>query len=249
MGKTTLLDEISTLPAGKQTKEEFLPKIEILKAKLAELQDKLIAQRKYSVLVILQGMDASGKDGTIKHLFSGLNVAGCRVKAFKVPTAEESAHHFLWRVSKECPEKGMLQIFNRSQYEEILVPKVNDTISDKLLRQLCEEINSFEAGLVRDNTLVFKFYLHVSEEEQRSRLAERMQDPAKRWKYQPEDIAAIGKHDDFAKVYEYIFTHCSKGAPWHIIPADKKWFRNHEILKILVEALSTKSIEYPEIPE
>jgi PPK2 family polyphosphate:nucleotide phosphotransferase len=249
MSKTVLLKEISTLPTGKETKEESLPKIETLKAKLAELQDKLIAQRKYSVLVILQGMDASGKDGTIKHLFSGLNIAGCRVKAFKVPTAEESAHHFMWRISKECPEKGMIQIFNRSQYEEILVPKVNSTMSDKLLGQRCEEINSFEAGLVRDNTLVFKFYLHVSEEEQRSRLEDRLQDPAKHWKYQPEDIAAIGKHNDFAKVYEYIFAHCSKGAPWHIIPADKKWFRNYEILQILVDGLSQKDIAYPEIPE
>lgn len=246
MSKATL-DQISTLPPQGASKEEFLPKIEALQQKLADIHDRLIAQRKYSVLIILQGMDASGKDGTVKHALGSLQLAGVRVKAFKVPTAEESAHHFLWRISKECPEKGMVQIFNRSQYEEILVPKVNGTLPDKLLKQRCEEINSFEAGLMRDNTLVFKFYLHVSEAEQRERLAERMQDPAKRWKYQPEDIAAIDQHKAFAKVYDFIFEQGSKGAPWYIIPADKKWYRNHEVLRLLVQELEKLPIAYPEI--
>lgn len=248
MSKATL-HQISTLPPKGITKEEILPKTEALQEKLAEIQEKLIAQRKYGLLIILQGMDASGKDGAIKNAFSSLQLAGTRVKAFKVPTAEESAHHFLWRISKECPEKGMVQIFNRSQYEEILVPKINGTLPDKFLKQRCEEINSFEAGLVRENTLVFKFYLHVSEAEQRERLADRMQDPAKRWKYQPEDIAAIDRHDEFAKVYDFIFEHASKGAPWHIIPADKKWFRNYEILRFLVQELEKLPIDFPEIAQ
>ncbi|MGI4728723.1 MAG: PPK2 family polyphosphate kinase [Janthinobacterium lividum] len=247
MSKKIKLSDISTDPEEKITKEEAGKEMLELTEKLAEIQNKLFAQKKYDVLIILQGMDASGKDSAVKHVFSGVNPAGCRVKSFKAPTEEERAHHFLWRVSKEAPEKGMIQIFNRSQYEDILVPKVNNSADDKLIKARCEEINSFEAGLVRNNTILMKFYLHISHEKQLEKLQIRKTDEYKRWKYQKEDIAAISKHDEFAKIYEYIFEHCAEAAPWKVIPADKKWYKNYLILSEIVEELEKYEIHYPKV--
>lgn len=247
MSKKIKLADISTLPKDKITKEEAAKESIKLTEKLAEIQNKLYAQKKYDVLIILQGMDASGKDSAVEHVFSGINPAGCKVKSFKVPTEEELAHHFLWRISKECPEKGMIQIFNRSQYEDILVSSVNKLVDDKLIKARCEEINCFEGGLVRNNTILMKFYLHVSHDEQVERLQARKTNEYKRWKYQKEDILAISKHNDFAKVYEYIFDHCAEAAPWKIIPADKKWYKNYAILSEIVEQLQQYEIHYPKV--
>lgn len=247
MSKKIKLSDISTDPEEKITKEEAAKEMVKLTEKLAEIQNKLYAQKKYDVLIILQGMDASGKDSAVKHVFSGVNPAGCRVKSFKAPTEEERAHHFLWRVSKECPEKGMIQIFNRSQYEDILVPVINKLIDKDLQKARCEEINCFEVGLVRNNTILMKFYLHISHEKQVEKLQIRKTDEYKRWKYQKEDIAAISKHDEFAKIYEYIFEHCAEAAPWKIIPADKKWYKNYLILSEIVQELEKYEIHYPKV--
>jgi len=247
MGKKIKLSDISTSPEEKITKDEAAKESIKLTEKLAEIQNKLYAQKKYDVLIVLQGMDTSGKDSAVKHVFSGINPAGCRVKSFKAPTEEEKAHHFLWRVSKECPEKGMIQIFNRSQYEDILVPVVNKLIDKGLIKDRCVEINSFENGLIRNNTILMKFYLHVSHDEQIERLQARKTDEYKRWKYQKEDILAISRHDDFAKVYEYIFEQCSEAAPWHIVPADKKWYKNYAILNEIVLELEKYEIHYPKV--
>ncbi len=247
MSKKIKLADISTSPEEKITKEEAAEESVKLTEKLAEIQNKLFAQKKYDVLIILQGMDASGKDSAVKHVFSGVNPAGCRVKSFKAPTEEERAHHFLWRISKETPEKGMIQIFNRSQYEDILVPAVNKSIDDNLIKNRCEEINSFEKGLVRNNTILMKFYLHVSHDEQVERLQARKTNEYKRWKYQKEDILAISQHDAFAKVYEFIFEHCDKAASWKIIPADKKWYKNYTILNAIVLELEKYEIHYPKV--
>ena len=247
MGKKIKLSDISTSPEEKITKEEAAKESIKLIEKLAEIQDKLYAQKKYDVLIILQGMDASGKDSAVEHVFSGVNPAGCKVKSFKAPTEEELAHHFLWRISKECPEKGMIEIFNRSQYEDILVPYVNKSIDDELVKARCEEINCFESGLVRNNTILIKFYLHVSQKEQEERLQARKTNEYKRWKYQQEDVAAIKKHDDFAKVYEYIFEHCSEAAAWNIIPSDKKWYKNYAILNAIVLELERYEIHFPKV--
>ncbi len=247
MGKKIKLINISTSPEEKITKDEAAKESIRLTEKLAEIQNKLYAQKKFDVLIVLQGMDTSGKDSAVKHVFSGINPAGCRVKSFKAPTEEEKAHHFLWRISKECPEKGMIQIFNRSQYEDILVPSVDKLIDKGLIKDRCEEINSFENGLIRNNTILMKFYLHVSHDEQIERLQARKTDEYKRWKYQKEDILAISRHDDFAKVYKYIFEQCSEAAPWHIVPADKKWYKNYAILNEIVLELEKYEIHYPKV--
>ncbi len=247
MSKKIKLADISTSPEEKITKEEAAKESIKLTEKLAEIQNKLYAQKKYDVLIVLQGMDTSGKDGAVKHVFSGINPAGCRVKSFKAPTEEELAHHFLWRVSKECPEKGMIQIFNRSHYEDILVPEVEHSVKQDVIKNRCEEINSFEKGLVRNNTILMKFYLHVSQKEQEERLLSRKTNEYKRWKYQKEDVAAIKKHDDYAKVYEYLFEHCAEAAPWQIVPSDKKWYKNYAILTAIVLELEKYEIHFPKV--
>ncbi|MGZ3882926.1 MAG: PPK2 family polyphosphate kinase [Bacteroidia bacterium] len=238
------LNHISTLPAEKITEKEIEKEMLQLIQKLSKIQSRLFAQRKYAVLIVLQGMDTSGKDGAVKHVFSGVNPAGCKVRSYKVPTAEEDAHHFLWRISRDCPEKGMIQIFNRSHYEDILVPVVNKKLSAEIIKERCDEINGFEKGLIKDNTIVFKFYLHVSHEEQLRRLEDRKTDEHKRWKYQREDIIAIEKHEDYKRAYELVFENCSE-APWQIVPADKKWYKNHLILSTIVKELEKYDIHYP----
>ncbi len=215
--------------------------------KLIEIQNKLYAQHKYSVLIILQGMDTSGKDSTVRKVFSGVNPAGCSVKSFKVPTLEEAAHHFLWRVSKACPEKGMIQIFNRSHYEDLLVPMVNKTITNLLIKERCKEINTFEKGFITDHTILLKFYLHISQQEQLTRIAIRKSDATKRWKYQKEDVLAINNHKLYRKGYQKILKSCSEAAPWHVVPADEKWYKNYSILGKIVATLESYDIDYPEI--
>jgi PPK2 family polyphosphate:nucleotide phosphotransferase len=239
------LDSISTVPSDGFNKENIEKENEVLIKKLSDIQNKLYAQRKFAVLIVLQGMDASGKDGAVKNVFSGVNPAGCMVKSFKSPNEEELGHHFLWRINKNCPEKGMIQIFNRSHYEDILVPAVLGNLTEKKILARCEEINAFEKGLTDDNTIILKYYLHVSHEEQLKRLEDRKTDLHKRWKYQKEDIAAIAQHHEYKKVYENIFENCSNAVPWKIIPADKKWYKNYAILKTIVEDLTSYPIDYP----
>jgi len=239
------LDKIDTHPGTESiTKKEAADSKKSLKKKLSELQNRLYAQRRYKVLIILQGMDTSGKDSTVKHVFSGVNPSGCKVKSFKVPSEEEAAHHFLWRISKECPEKGFIQIFNRSHYEDILVPVINKQLTVKQKEQRYADINAFESALAADETIIFKFYLHVSQEEQFKRLEERKQNVRKQWKYQAEDARDIGLHDSYKKIYEDIIAHTS-GIPWSIVPADIKWFKNYSILKTIVSELEKYDIEYP----
>ncbi len=241
------LSDISTLPVENITEEESLVKNAALQVKLARIQDKLYAQEKYSVLIILQGMDTSGKDGAVKNVFSGINPAGCQVKSFKVPTPEEASHYFLWRISKECPQKGMIKIFNRSHYEDILVPMVEKKADEKMILERCEEINLFERGLAKNNTIIMKFYLHVSHEEQLRRLQARRTAVHKRWKYNKEDDIAVSKHDEYKKAYELIFKQCSQSAPWYVIPADKKWYRNYYLLNAIVHEVEKYEIHYPDI--
>lgn len=247
MKKHIDLDKTSTLPVKKINKGEV--EIEMLKLteQLTNIQDKLYAQNKYGVLIILQGMDTAGKDSAVKHVFSGVNPAGCNVKSFKAPTEEESAHHFLWRISKECPPKGMIKIFNRSHYEDVLVPMVRQLLSKKELEERCHEINTFEKGLVKNNTIIIKFFLHISHQEQVERLAERKTNPHKQWKYQEGDVKDIAMHKQYKNAYEFIFENCGHSADWHIIPADKKWYKNYLILQKIVETLSLYDIDYPKV--
>ncbi len=245
MPKRIVLKDISTLPVEKITEEEANKETKTLIDKLNKIQNKLYAQRKYGVLIVLQGMDAAGKDSAVKHVFSGVDPTGCNVKAFKVPTIQEAAHHFLWRINSACPEKGMTQIFNRSHYEDILVPFVNKSIPDKLIKERCKEINMFERGLQKDNTIILKFYLHVSHKEQLKRVEERKTDEHKRWKYQKADVIAVRKHDEYAKAYNFVFEHCNKDVQWQIVPADRKWYKDFYILRAIVKELEKYDIHYP----
>lgn len=247
MMKKIELKLLATNPPGKEGKRKSMLAMPVLSKRLEEIQNRLYAQGKYALLVIFQGMDTSGKDSAVRHVFSGVNPAGCNVRSFKVPTEEELKHHFLWRISKECPQKGMIQIFNRSHYEDLLMPTINGKFSDKQFKERCKEINAFEKGLINNNTIIIKFYLNISHSEQLIRLDERRKSPDKRWKYQREDVENIRKHDRYKSVYNSILNKCSESVAWQIVPADKKWFKDHFILKSILDVLGQYDINYPNV--
>ncbi len=205
---------------------------------LIELQELLYAVRSHSVLVILQGRDTSGKDGTIRHVAGPLNSQSCSVASFKVPTEEELAHDFLWRVHAQTPPSGDIRIFNRSHYEDVLVVRVHKLAPKEVWRQRYEHINAFEQLLADSGTIILKFYLHISKEEQKQRLLEREKDPVKSWKLSVNDWKEREHWDDYTAAYEDALNRCStKHAPWFIVPADKKWFRNLAVAETLRNAL------------
>lgn len=234
-----------TKPKDGIDKKEAEDKTLKLKEELFELQNLLYAEHKHSLLIVLQGMDAAGKDGTIRHVFSSVNPMGINVKAFKVPTEEEQSHDFLWRVHPHAPAKGMIQIFNRSHYEEILVPTVHKTLPREKVEMRYDFINSFEKNLVESGTVILKFFLHISREEQAARIKERLTRPHKKWKYDPADKREAANWDAYMEVYEKIFKRCSPEIPWHIVPADHKWYRNYYIAKTMVEMMNSLKMKYP----
>jgi PPK2 family polyphosphate:nucleotide phosphotransferase len=213
---------------------------------LGKLQEVLYAGQQHSVLIVLQGMDTAGKDGTISHIFSGINPQGCDVASFKVPTPLEARHDFLWRCHNQVPPRGMIGVFNRSHYEQVLAPRVHKQITAKTARQNMDEINDFEFMLHQSGTVVLKFFLHISREEQKKRLQARLDDPNKHWKFSEADLHERAFWPQYQAAYEDVLSHTSrKHAPWFVIPADHKWFRNHTISSILVEALSSLKLSYP----
>ena len=215
--------------------------------RLAKLQEVLYASQQRSVLIVLQGMDTAGKDGTISHIFSGINPQGCDVASFKVPTPLEARHDFLWRCHARVPAAGMIGIFNRSHYEDVLSPRVHKLISGKMAGEHMQEINDFESMLVARGTLVLKFFLHISPDEQKRRLQARVDDPDKQWKLSAADLQERKFWPAYQSAYEDIFHHTSRrDAPWFIIPADHKWHRDLAISAILVEALEGLKLSYPE---
>ncbi len=214
--------------------------------RLFDLQELLYAEDKHAFLVVLQGLDAAGKDGTIRHIFTGLNPQGCTVTPFKQPVGEETQHDYLWRVHKAAPKRGMIGIFNRSHYEEVLVVRVHQHLSRGELKRRFEHINAFERLLAETGTTIVKFFLHISREEQAKRLLARLEHPKKYWKVNEGDLIERKFWDQYEDAYEDVFHHCStKYAPWYIIPADKKWFRNVVISRILVETLKGLKMDYP----
>lgn len=240
------LKKISTLPPDDWSKAGANGSLERMKERLSELQNMLYAQHKYSVLVILQGMDASGKDGLVNHAFTGTNPAGVRVYSWKKPTETELDYDFLWRIHQAVPPKGMIHVFNRSHYEDIVVPTVFDTLPEKEVDGRYDIINHFEHLLAVSGTLVLKFYLHVSEKEQMERLQERISMPEKQWKYDPNDMVTMKNRDKFLSVYGRIFNECqAKHAPWYIIPADKNRYKEYLFLQILLEAMEKLPLAYP----
>ncbi len=215
-------------------------------ARIQELQDRLYAQKKHRVLIVLQGMDTAGKDGIIKHALK-FNVAGARVAKFGRPTAEELKHDYLWRIRPHVPGKGMITIFNRSHYEDILVPSVDKTLSPAQLEKRTAEINAFEKELADEGVTIIKIFPHISKDEQKERLQARIDDPDKRWKWDDGDLVSRKKWSKFMKAYENIFALTSTAhAPWHIVPSDKKWYRNYAVARLIREALENLDLRYPE---
>lgn len=220
--------------------------IEKDKARLRELQELLYASRDRSLLLVLQGLDTAGKDGTINHIFSAMNVQGCRVVGFKQPSVEEASHDFLWRVHRAVPARGEVVIFNRSHYEDVLVARVHDLVPKSVWSRRYARINEFEQLLADQGTVVLKFYLHISKEEQLDRFKDRLDDPAKQWKISELDYAERERWDDYVAAYEEALSRCSTAyAPWFVIPADHKWFRNLAIARIVVEQLEALDMRYP----
>jgi PPK2 family polyphosphate:nucleotide phosphotransferase len=214
--------------------------------KLFTLQELMYAEEKHSLLVVLQAMDAGGKDGTIRHIFTGVNPQGCQVTSFKKPTEEELKHDFLWRVHRVTPARGTIGIFNRSHYEDVLVVRVHGNLTKGELKDRFRAINDFEDFLVENGTTILKFFLHISKDEQRDRLQARLDHPQKYWKVNPEDLKERQYWDDYMDAYEDVFRHCSrKRAPWYIIPSDKKWYRNVAISQIIIDALDGLKMKYP----
>jgi PPK2 family polyphosphate:nucleotide phosphotransferase len=239
------LSRISTRAPKGLSKEKTKAATARILDELDELQNLLFAESKHSVLVVIQGMDASGKDGAIRNVFGRLNPQGVRAYSFKVPTALELSHDFLWRVHQQAPPKGMIQIFNRSHYEDILVTRVHKWCDDQLAKARMKAINDFEELLQRhSNTHVLKFYLHVSPEEQQQRLQERIKDPEKQWKYNERDFEEAKLWKVYMKMYQECFQFCNK-VPWTIVPADQNWYKEHLIATKLHQVLSSLKMQYP----
>lgn len=244
MAKVILKDINTRAPKGMDKQETKELTVKILE-ELDELQNLLYAESKHSVLVVIQGLDASGKDGVIRNVFGSMNPQGVTVKSFKAPTAEELAHDFLWRVHAAAPAKGMIQLFNRSHYEDILITRVHKWCDDKTAKKRMKAINDFERLLAEhNNTNILKFYLHVSPEEQKSRLEERLLDETKQWKYNENDFKEAALWDDYMLAYEDCFDKCGD-IPWIIVPSDQNWYKEHVIATQLRDTLKGLKMQFP----
>ena len=238
------LKNISTRAPEKLDKDTIRKETQKLKVKLEKLQNLLFAESKHAILVILQGMDASGKDGTVRYVFEVVNPMGCRVISFKAPTGAELKHDFLWRVHQHTPEKGLIHVFNRSHYEDVLIQRVHKWVDEKTIKQRFDHINNFEMLLTESGVEVLKFYLHISKDEQLTRLNERMSDKAKMWKYNEDDLKERKFWEQYMTAYEDAFEQCSE-IPWHIIPADQNWYKEYLVAKKVVETLEGLKMKFP----
>jgi PPK2 family polyphosphate:nucleotide phosphotransferase len=255
------IDPADTLDLKSEDKPKAKEALQMGIDVLAELQDKLYAQDRWSVLLIFQAMDAAGKDGAIKHVMSGINPQGCQVFSFKAPTTEDLDHDYLWRCTKHLPERGRIGIFNRSYYEETLIVRVHQEIlaKQKLPEKLVtkhiweerfQDIRNFEKYLTRNGTIIRKFFLHVSKEEQKKRFLERIENPEKNWKFSSADVAERGHWDDYMKAYEDMIRNtATKDSPWYVVPADNKWFTRLVISAAVIDALASLNLSYPEVDE
>ncbi|HEY0058118.1 MAG TPA: PPK2 family polyphosphate kinase [Flavisolibacter sp.] len=241
------LKDLDTRAPKSRDKAATKEATEILIKRLQELQNLLYAEGKHSVLVIFQGMDASGKDGIIRNVLGRINPQGVQVTSFKVPTEEEAAHDFLWRIHRHVPAKGMMQVFNRSHYEDVLVTRVHGWCDDATAQKRFKAINDFEQLLVlHNNTVLLKCYLHLSQVEQHKRLQERIDDPTKHWKHNSKDFEESKLWDRYMEMYGEVFSNCNE-VPWHIIPADQNWYKEHVVAKMLVDTLEDLRMQYPKL--
>ena len=247
-GKAFHLDEIDPGDSGQfGRKKDAAAETKKNLKRLQELQEMLYAQGRHALLVVLQGMDAGGKDGTIKHVMGAFNPQGVRVTSFKVPTEEELAHDYLWRIHKATPRRGMVGIFNRSHYEDVLVVRVRNLVPKKVWKQRYRQINEFERMLAECGMTILKFFLCISRDEQAERLRERQERPDKQWKFSPGDLEARASWDQYMEAYEDALTRCNtRNAPWYVIPANRKWYRNLAVSQVLVNTMESMSLRYPD---
>ncbi len=243
--KTIRLKELDTQKPKTVNAQSVKNGLLELHEKMFSLQHLLYANADRSMLIIFQGMDTSGKDGTIRHVFSCINPLGVQAHSFKEPCEQEKQHDFLWRIYQQLPEKGRIQIFNRSHYEDILMPIVYRSLSKEVIARRYDYINSFERELVDNGTIILKFYLHINKKEQHKRLEKRRKDPLKKWKYSISDGIASQKWDEYISAYDKIINRCSSEIPWHIIPANDKQYRNYIVAKTIVDKLESLNMKYP----
>jgi len=235
-------DDTAGFDKGDKANEHLAKNIE----RMAELEYRLYAESRRAVLIVLQGMDAAGKDGTVRHVMTGLNPQNCRVTSFKVPSTEEAAHDFLWRVHKAMPAHGEIGIFNRSLYEDVLVVRVHELVPKAVWSARYDQINTFEKLMSENGVTILKFFLHISKKEQLERLEERLKDPNRNWKITEADAKERRLWDDYVEAYEAVLSKCSTStAPWFVIPANKKWFRNLAVSQIIVETLERMDPKFP----
>lgn len=228
------------------SQEKAAAELTDLCARLDELQDKLYASQSRGLLVVLQGMDTSGKDGTIRHVFSCTSPLGVHVASFKRPTAEELSHDYLWRVHSKLPAKGEVVIFNRSHYEDVLVVRVHDLVPKEIWKRRYDEINEFEKMLTGEGTRIVKFFLDISKDEQKKRLQDRLDSPKKNWKFDPNDLVERKLWKKYMEAYDDVLSKTdTEWAPWVKVPADRKWYRNWIVSKVLVETLEKMNLKYP----
>ena len=235
---------------GYKKKKDVRGELKEQRKRIRELQGRLYAENKQGLLIVLQAMDAGGKDGAIKHVFRGVNPQGCRVSSFKAPNPEESNHDFLWRYHKSAPAVGRLGIFNRSHYEDVLVVRVKNLVPEDVWRPRYELINNFEWILTQNNISVIKFFLHISKDEQKRRLERRLRRPDKRWKFSTADLKERGYWDDYQHAFEDAINETSTDyAPWYVIPANKKWYRNLVIARAIADTLEAMDPQFPAAEE
>lgn len=244
--KPELSEDDARAPKGIGKGKELKAKLDAQLEKLGELQNVFFANGSRALLIILQGRDASGKDGVVRTVIGACNPSGVRINSFKAPSKEELAHDFLWRIHKVVPEKGMMGIFNRSQYEDVLVVRVHSLVPESVWSKRFDQINEFEHMLSENGTVILKFFLHVSHDEQKERLRERVENPAKNWKFNAGDLDARARWDEYTEAYRDALSRCStEWAPWYVVPADSNKARNYLIANRIVESLDSLRLGYP----
>jgi PPK2 family polyphosphate:nucleotide phosphotransferase len=245
-GSKVRLSDVDPGATHGRDKQSSAPELQKGLARLTDLQDRLWAEQRHPVLIVLQGIDAAGKDGSVNHVMSAFNPMGCAVTSFKVPTPIELAHDYLWRVHERVPGKGEIAIFNRSHYEDVLVVRVHDIVPKKVWSKRFGQINAFEELLTSTGTTIIKFFLLIDKDEQKARLQSRIDDPTKNWKFKLGDLAERKLWDDYLTAYEDALSKCSTAAaPWYVIPANRNWFRNRAIADIVADTLDDLKPAYP----
>ncbi|MFC6790421.1 polyphosphate kinase 2 family protein [Methylobacterium komagatae] len=246
-GDVVDLARIDTRADGGLDKAWAEAELRTLRDRISDQQEKLYAERRRSLLIVLQAIDTGGKDGTVRAVLKGVNPQGCTVSSFKVPSAEEMDHDFLWRYHRRVPGRGMIGVFNRSHYEDVLVVRVKNLVPEDVWRARYELINDFERLLSESGTTILKFFLHISKDEQKKRLEQRIADPAKHWKFDPSDLVERKSWDRYQEAFADALGRCSTPhAPWLIVPADRKWFRNYVVAKTVADTLDAMNPQFPE---